>query len=183
MSPSRRLGVLGGMFDPIHCGHLDTGTAAQRALGLTSVVVVPSNIPPHRPQPVATSHHRFAMVAMAIAGRPGWRADDGHLFILGTDPLGRDMLSRIIYGARASVSVALAGLVIGGGLGSLLGLAAGFGWADHRSCEAAGGPTTKCTDSAGRRPLARVDRELKQLRAQVEALEGRRAALLADLGE
>ena len=37
------------------------------------------------------------------------------------------MLSRIIYGARASVSVALAGLVIGGGLGSLLGLLAGFG--------------------------------------------------------
>jgi peptide/nickel transport system permease protein len=65
-----------------------------------------------------------------IMGRlkpPGWRAEDGHLFVLGTDPLGRDMLSRIIHGARASVTVALAGLVIGGGLGSLLGLAAGFG--------------------------------------------------------
>jgi peptide/nickel transport system permease protein len=52
---------------------------------------------------------------------------DGRVYVLGTDPLGRDMLSRIIYGARASVSVALAGLVIGGGLGSLLGLLAGFG--------------------------------------------------------
>ena len=65
-----------------------------------------------------------------IMGRlkpPGWRGEDGHLFVLGSDPLGRDMLSRIIYGARASVSVALAGLVIGGGIGSLLGLAAGFG--------------------------------------------------------
>ena len=51
----------------------------------------------------------------------------GRVYLLGTDPLGRDMLSRIIYGARASVSVALAGLVIGGGLGSLLGLLAGFG--------------------------------------------------------
>jgi peptide/nickel transport system permease protein len=52
---------------------------------------------------------------------------DGRTYVLGTDPLGRDMLSRIIYGARASVSVALAGLVIGGSLGSLLGLVAGFG--------------------------------------------------------
>ena len=51
----------------------------------------------------------------------------GRVYLLGTDPLGRDMLSRIIYGDRASVSVALAGLVIGGGLGSLLGLLAGFG--------------------------------------------------------
>jgi peptide/nickel transport system permease protein len=55
-------------------------------------------------------------------GPPG-----GRVYRLGTDPLGRDVLSRIIYGARASVSVALAGLVIGGGLGSLLGLLAGFG--------------------------------------------------------
>ena len=65
-----------------------------------------------------------------IMGRlkpPMFRAPDGHLYLLGTDPLGRDMLSRIIFGARASVSVALAGLVIGGSLGTLLGLAAGFG--------------------------------------------------------
>ncbi|HEV8440430.1 MAG TPA: ABC transporter permease [Methylomirabilota bacterium] len=51
----------------------------------------------------------------------------GRVYLLGTDPLGRDMLSRIIYGARASLSVAVAGLVIGGGLGTLLGLLAGFG--------------------------------------------------------
>ena len=55
------------------------------------------------------------------------RGSDGRVYLLGSDPLGRDMLSRIIYGARASVSVAVAGLVIGGGLGSLLGLLAGFG--------------------------------------------------------
>jgi nicotinate-nucleotide adenylyltransferase len=76
MTPSRRLGILGGMFDPIHCGHLDTGAAAHDALHLNGLLVVPSNIPPHRRQPIATSFHRFAMVAMAIAGRPGWRALD-----------------------------------------------------------------------------------------------------------
>ncbi|MDQ7030345.1 MAG: hypothetical protein Q9O62_11485 [Ardenticatenia bacterium] len=35
------------------------------------------------------------------------RADDGRLFILGTDALGRDLLSRTIYGARVSLSVAI----------------------------------------------------------------------------
>ncbi len=65
-----------------------------------------------------------------IMGRlrpPLSKGSDGRVYLLGSDPLGRDMLSRIIYGARASVSVAVAGLVIGGGLGSLLGLLAGFG--------------------------------------------------------
>lgn len=65
-----------------------------------------------------------------IMGRlkpPLSRKPDGRVYLLGSDPLGRDMLSRIIYGARVSVSVALAGLMIGGGLGSLLGLLAGFG--------------------------------------------------------
>jgi len=65
-----------------------------------------------------------------IMGRlkpPLSRGPGGRIYLLGTDPLGRDMLTRIIYGARASVSVALAGLVIGGGLGSLFGLVAGFG--------------------------------------------------------
>lgn len=76
MMQSRRIGILGGMFDPIHSGHLDVGAAAQRMLDLTQVLVLPSNLPPHRPQPVASSHHRFAMAALAVAGRPGWRAVD-----------------------------------------------------------------------------------------------------------
>jgi len=72
----RRIGILGGTFDPIHCGHLDLGSAAEHALELTEMIVIPSNIPPHRPPPVASSHHRFAMVALAIAGQERWRASD-----------------------------------------------------------------------------------------------------------
>jgi nicotinate-nucleotide adenylyltransferase len=72
----RRVGILGGTFDPVHYGHLDAGAAAQAALGLLEILVLPSNIPPHRPQPAASAYHRFAMVAMAIAGRQGWRALD-----------------------------------------------------------------------------------------------------------
>ena len=73
---NRRIGVLGGTFDPIHCGHLDLGEAAQRALQLTSVLVMPSSRPPHRTAPLASGFHRFAMAALAIAGRTGWQASD-----------------------------------------------------------------------------------------------------------
>lgn len=72
----RRIGILGGSFDPFHNGHVDLGTAAQQALDLTRMFVIPSHIPPHRPQPMTSSFHRFAMAAMAVAGRPGWRVAD-----------------------------------------------------------------------------------------------------------
>jgi nicotinate-nucleotide adenylyltransferase len=73
---ARRIGILGGTFDPIHCGHLDIADAAQATLGLDRMFVMTANIPPHRPQPVASAYHRFAMVAIAVAGRSGWRAAD-----------------------------------------------------------------------------------------------------------
>jgi nicotinate-nucleotide adenylyltransferase len=75
-TPARRIGILGGTFDPIHCGHLDVGEAAAAALALTRMYVITANVPPHRPQPSTSTFHRFAMVSSAIAGRSGWRASD-----------------------------------------------------------------------------------------------------------
>jgi nicotinate-nucleotide adenylyltransferase len=75
-SNSRRIGILGGTFDPIHCAHLDMADAASHALNLTRMYLITANIPPHRGQPHASSFHRFAMVSMAIAGRQSWRALD-----------------------------------------------------------------------------------------------------------
>jgi nicotinate-nucleotide adenylyltransferase len=72
----RRVGILGGTFDPIHQGHLDVGTAAQAALRLSPLLVMPSHVPPHRPPPVASAFHRFAMIALAVADRPDWQASD-----------------------------------------------------------------------------------------------------------
>jgi peptide/nickel transport system permease protein len=57
---------------------------------------------------------------------PAWGQDGEWQYVLGTDHLGRDLLSRIIYGSRVSLVVGAAAVVVGGALGISLGVAAGF---------------------------------------------------------
>ncbi len=57
---------------------------------------------------------------------PLWRGDGGDLHILGTDPLGRDLLSRTMYGARVSLLIGATAVLLAGSIGVLLGLLAGF---------------------------------------------------------
>ena len=80
MSAVRRLGVLGGTFDPIHYGHLRAGDAAAESLQLDEILVIPSHDPPHRTlDPKASAYHRFALAALAIDGRSRWRLSDVEL--------------------------------------------------------------------------------------------------------
>jgi nicotinate-nucleotide adenylyltransferase len=77
---ARRVGVLGGTFDPIHYGHLDAAEAARATLELDEVLFIPAHDPPHKSQdPRASAFHRFAMVALAIQDCPGYRASDMEL--------------------------------------------------------------------------------------------------------
>jgi len=73
---SRRVGILGGTFDPIHCGHQEIGRAAEATLNLARIYVIPAHVPPHRQHAFASAFHRFAMTAIAVAGEPNWRASD-----------------------------------------------------------------------------------------------------------
>jgi peptide/nickel transport system permease protein len=59
--------------------------------------------------------------------RPPFWMDGGSInYLLGTDALGRDILSRLIGGTRTSLVVAIIGLVIGGGIGGAVGIIAGY---------------------------------------------------------
>jgi nicotinate-nucleotide adenylyltransferase len=73
----RRLGLLGGTFDPVHAGHLAAGRAARAALGLAHLQLVPAHVPPHRAAgPRASTPHRFAMAALVALEEPGWSVSD-----------------------------------------------------------------------------------------------------------
>ncbi len=67
----------------------------------------------------------FAQSLMARLKDPG-SVIRGSTYILGSDELGRDILSRIIYGARASMSVAFLAVFISGSVGTILGLVAAY---------------------------------------------------------
>jgi peptide/nickel transport system permease protein len=57
---------------------------------------------------------------------PAWQEGGSGKHLLGTDLLGRDVLSRLVYGARVSMTVALTALLAGGGIGLMLGILSGY---------------------------------------------------------
>jgi len=65
----RRIGILGGTFDPPHIGHLILAEYTIEALDLERVLFVPAAQPPHKPdQPRTPIEHRLAMLELAISG-------------------------------------------------------------------------------------------------------------------
>lgn len=65
----RKIGILGGTFNPIHIGHLIMGERAYEELGLDVVWIMPSNNPPHKDNDELVSDEaRIEMVKMAIQG-------------------------------------------------------------------------------------------------------------------
>ena len=79
------IGVFGGTFDPIHFGHLRVAHEVWEDLGMERIHFIPAKVPPHRPQPLAGSEDRLAMVRRALEGEPG--------FVLDTRELDREGVS------------------------------------------------------------------------------------------
>jgi len=73
------------MFDPIHNGHVAAAVAAQRALSLDEMLLIPSRQPPHRPvQPVASAADRLAMATLAAQSQKSWTVSEVELTRPGT---------------------------------------------------------------------------------------------------
>ena len=68
-------------------------------------------------------------IRQSLRGRlaaPTWQGSDGRAHLLGTDHLGRDVLSRVIHGSRVSLVIGFSAVLVGGLLGAAAVLAAGF---------------------------------------------------------
>ncbi len=66
----KRLGIFGGVFDPIHFGHLQVAEASREILGLSNLIFVPSGLPPHKERPIASCQDRLKMVEIATSKNP-----------------------------------------------------------------------------------------------------------------
>lgn len=67
----RRVGLMGGTFDPVHYGHLVVAEEVYSVLDLAEMLFVPAGQPPHKPNRVVTgAQHRLAMLELAIVGNP-----------------------------------------------------------------------------------------------------------------
>jgi nicotinate-nucleotide adenylyltransferase len=70
---NRRIGVLGGTFNPVHYGHLHIAGEIQKLFSLAHVHFVVATVPPHKgPEDLVPFMHRYAMVSLATAGIPGF---------------------------------------------------------------------------------------------------------------
>jgi len=76
--------------------------------------------------PIVAPHEPFQGSLSNRLMPPVWQDGGTTEHLLGTDKLGRDMLSRIIYGARVSLTVSLIAIFVGGIIGTVLGLISGY---------------------------------------------------------
>ncbi len=77
--PPRRIGVLGGTFDPVHIGHLRGALEVGELMDLDELRLMPSARPPHRDTPQVSALDRLAMVECAVAGISPLVVDDREL--------------------------------------------------------------------------------------------------------
>lgn len=71
----KRIGIMGGTFNPIHKGHLALANAAMREFVLDKVIFIPTGMPPHKALgEIIDKEHRYRMVRLAIKGKKKYSA-------------------------------------------------------------------------------------------------------------
>jgi len=94
-------------------------------LGVVAFVAIFANVlAPHNPE-IGSLTARFKP--------PFWQTGGSTKYLLGTDQLGRDVLSRLIFGARVSMVVGFTAVIFAGAVGTTLGIVSGYlgGWVDQ----------------------------------------------------
>ncbi|MFL5270131.1 MAG: ABC transporter permease [Stellaceae bacterium] len=93
-------------------------------LSIALVAIFANFLAPHNPE-IGSLTARFKP--------PFWQAGGTTKYLLGTDQLGRDVLSRLIFGARVSMVVGLTAVMVAGFIGTALGIISGYigGWVDQ----------------------------------------------------
>lgn len=76
----RKIGILGGTFDPVHMGHLRLAQAVYEAMGLELLLFIPAYVAPHKVGlSFATPEQRFAMTKLALEDKPHFMVSDMEL--------------------------------------------------------------------------------------------------------
>jgi peptide/nickel transport system permease protein len=98
----------------------------QSPVGLTGAILLSLVILIALFAPVIAPHDPNLKEPLLRLKPPVWMVGSVPGFLFGTDALGRDILSRVIYGARVSVAVGMAAVVVAGALGVTIGLVTGY---------------------------------------------------------
>ncbi|WP_018962880.1 nicotinate (nicotinamide) nucleotide adenylyltransferase [Coprothermobacter platensis] len=69
-SKSSKIGILSGVFDPVHVGHLFMAYLAMETVPLDSIWFIPTNVPPHKQKPQASYENRTQMLKLALQIEP-----------------------------------------------------------------------------------------------------------------
>lgn len=75
----KKIAMFGGTFDPIHKGHIGLAVQTMHLLHLDKVLLIPTNIPPHKQMHAAPGYHRLAMCKLAVSGIDGIEVSDREL--------------------------------------------------------------------------------------------------------
>ena len=94
--------------------------------GLVAAVVMVAVVGSAAAAPWIVPYDPLAVDIQHRLGPPAWMAGGKATHLLGTDQIGRDLLSRVIYGGRVSLVIGMSAVLVSATIGVLLGLAAGY---------------------------------------------------------
>jgi peptide/nickel transport system permease protein len=113
--PPRRSRAAGLLRRSVHHSGLMLGGAMLIAIVLLALAA-----------PLVAPHDPYAQELSRRLMPPIWHAKGTWEYVLGTDKLGRDYLSRLLYGARISLLIGILTVLISGTIGTLIGICAGY---------------------------------------------------------